>query len=349
MNEARAKKRKRIITGLTASLGVLVFAVMFGNGSNPDYQRTERSGQNIFPRMEQKMASAKIIRVKLGDTSYTLKRATPGGENWVMIEAGNYPVRADRLKQLAEGLLTLKWGDKRTEDPEKFDRIGLGNPGEGGNGAHLEILDQNDNVISSLITGRREDRIYARFADEDKAFRAEGSLPPLYTREAWLDFNIVDMLPEVVGAVRITDARGTSLYLTRPPGSGPRSFSPAPPFETDRLISRLAASGPALALSRFAPIDVKPAAALETRRVGRHITSTHDGLEVDVSAYREPDGFFVTVRAVEAGEGARRAAAINQKAEGWAFELTEFDWNDFTTPIRTLVVRTEQAGAVNIP
>ena len=97
----------------------------------------------------------------------------------------------------------------------------------------------------------------------------------------------------------------------------------------------------ALAISRFAPIDVKPSAALETRPVARHITSTYDGLEVDVSAFREPDGFYVTLRAVEAGEGARRAETINMKAEGWAFKLTEFDWNEFTPPVRSLVVRAE--------
>ena len=345
MNIVRTNKRKRILIGLVGAIITLCIASAFGNASDPNYQRTERTGQYIFPRIAQQIERAKIIRVKLGDTAYTLKRTEPGGPDWVMIEAGNYPVRADRLAALAEGLLNLQWGDARTKDPEKFDRIGLGDPAEGGNGAYLEILDQQDNKISSLITGRREDRLYARFPDENKAFRADGNLPPLYTREAWLDFDIVDMLPEVVGAVRMTDARGRSLYLTRAPGSSARSFRPAPPFEADRLISRLAASVPALALSRLAPIDVKPAAALETRRVGRHITSTHDGLEVDVSAYREPDGFFITLHAVEAGEGARRAVTINKKAAGWAYKLTEFDWNDFTPPMRSLVVRGEPAAA----
>jgi len=341
MNPARTEKRKRILIGLAGTIFMLCIASALGNASDPNYQRTERTGQYVFPRIAQQMDRAKIIRVKLGDTSYTLKRTEPGGPDWVMIEAGNYPVRSDRLAALAEGLLNLQWGDARTKDPEKFDRIGLSDPSEGGNGAFLEILDQEDNSISSLITGRREDRLYARFPDENKAFRADGNLPPFYTREAWLDFDIVDMLPEVVGAVRITDSRQRGIYLTRAPGTGVRSFRPAPPYQNDRLISRLAASGPALALSRLAPIDVKPAASLESRPVGRHITSTHDGLEVDVSAYREPDGFFITLHAVEAGEGARRARTINKKADGWAYKLTEFDWNDFTPSVRSLVIRGE--------
>ncbi|MEL7129627.1 MAG: hypothetical protein AAGK23_08770, partial [Pseudomonadota bacterium] len=95
----------------------------------------------------------------------------------------------------------------------------------------------------------------------------------------------------------------------------------------------------ALALSRFDPVDAKPAAALETRPLVRHITSTHDGLEIDVSAYREPDGLYATIRAVEAGEGAARAATINDRSEGWAFRLAEIDWNDFTPSVRSIVRR----------
>lgn len=339
MNIARIEKRRRILLGLAVTAGLLFLLSLFGHPGNPQFQLTERSGQKVFPRFERQLSSARIIRVKLADISYTLKRTSPDSPGWVMIESGDYPVRFDRLVTLAQGLSNLTWGDARTKDPDKLDRIGLGAPEDGGSGAYLEVIDDDGNTIASLITGRREDRFYARFPDETKSFRVEGSLPPLYTREAWLDFDIVDTQPDAVAAVRITQANGLSLYLTRPPGTGARAFRPAPPFERDQLISRLATSGPALALSQFAPIDVKPEASLETSRVGRHITSTHDGLEVDISAYKEPDGHYVTLRAVEAGEGAARAATINQRAEGWAFKLTEFDWNDFTPAVRSIVRR----------
>lgn len=339
MKQTRTDKRKKILIGLGTATVVLFVLSVLSLSSGTKYNHDARTGHFVFPRLNQTITSAKIIRVRLSDSSYTLKRAQAGSEDWVMIESGNYPVRPDRLAALAEGLIALEWGDKRTADPDKLKLIGLGDPAQGGNGAYIELASQDDDIISSLITGRREDRLYARRPDEATAFLAIGSLPPLYTREAWLDLNIVDMAADVIGAVRITDARGEEIYLSRAPGTGPRAFRPAPPYESAQLISRLTTSGPALALSRLAPIDVKPAASLETPRVGRHITSTHDGLEVDVSAYREPDGFYVTLRAVEAGEGARRAETINTKAEGWAFKLTEFDWNEFTPPVRSIIRR----------
>jgi len=335
----RQKMRQRTLIWLSGAALLLLVLLLINSTSNARYYGSARSGQPVFPQLESQLETVKIIRVKVADTAYTLKRATPDSQDWVMIESGNYPVRGDRLSALASGLSSLTWGEARTTDIAKFNRIGLGDPAEGGNGAYVEVRDQGDKILAAFITGRREDRLYARLPGEVETHRINGALPPFYTREAWLDLSIIEMFPDVIGAVRITDARRQSLYLSREPGSGPRAFRPAAPYENDRLISRLAASGPALAISRFAPIDVKPAAALETRPVGRHITSTHDGLEVDVSAYREPDGFFVTLRAVEAGEGARRAEAINRKAEGWAFQLTEFDWNEFTPPITSLVRR----------
>ena len=82
---------------------------------------------------------------------------------------------------------------------------------------------------------------------------------------------------------------------------------------------------------------MKPSSELQTRPVARHITETHDGLEVEVRAFREPDGYFVTIRAIEAGEGAHRGSTINDKAEGWAFELAEYDWNEFTPRVSAIV------------
>ena len=59
----------------------------------------------------------------------------------------------------------------------------------------------------------------------------------------------------------------------------------------------------------FRPPEVVDGFPLRTQPVARHITQTHDGLEVDVLAYRERDGYYITMRAIEAGEGAQRAAA----------------------------------------
>lgn len=330
----RAKRisRLKLTGGISGALLLLLLITSF-SGSAPAIN-TDRLGQPVIPDFATVGASAAEIRIITADESYTLSKAANG---WQMDKADGYAVRPDRLAALVTGLQGLTWGEGRTRDPEKFDRIGLGDPRDGGSGAVIQIADANADVIAEFITGRKDTNIYARYPDDTQAFRVTGELPPLYTHNAWLNFNIIDINTDAISALRLYDQAGTSLYLERIVGAGERSFKPAPPFQDYRLVSRLAASTTAMALTRLQPIGVKKAADLSTAPAGRHITQTHDGLEVDLSAYREPDGYYVTLRAIEAGEGARRGITINEKAEGWAFQLSEYDWNDFTPRITSII------------
>ncbi len=335
MTTARTQQRTRrlqIMGGAAAGLTLLAILAHTTGGNNPVV--SGRTGQPVIPGFAAIRADASEIRVTLADEAYTLVNTEEG---WKLGTTDGYHIRPDRLAALATGLEGLNWGEGRTQDPDKFNRVGLGDPRDGGTGALIEIADEEGNITASLITGRKGERIYGRLPDEEQAFQVTGELPPLYNHDAWLDFDILEINPDAVSAVRIFDAFGESVYLHRQVGTSERSFVPGPPYQDFRLVSRLAASTPALALTRFAPIGVKPASQLETRPVGRHITQTHDGLEVDLSAYREPDGYFVTLRAIEAGEGAHRGSTINEKAEGWAFQLSEYDWNEFTPRVSSIV------------
>ncbi|WP_084420563.1 DUF4340 domain-containing protein [Henriciella litoralis] len=305
-----------------------------------------RTGSPVLKNFSAVRADTGRIKITMADESYTLERR---GEQWVMEETGGYPVRMDRLNTLAEGLETLTWGARRTSDPNRLSRLGLGDPTEGGNGVLVEVFASDGAKTAEMITGRRGDQLYARAPRENIAFQVNGELPPLYTHEAWLDLDIINIDASSISAVRMTDASGDSIYLTRPPGGSARSFTPAPPFQNDEIRSSLAVSTSALAISRFMPVDVKAESDLSGRPVARHISGTFDGLEIDLRAWREEDGYWATLRAVEAGEGARRARTINDKAQGWAFKLTEYDWREFAPDVSSLVSRAEPSEGVPPP
>ncbi|WP_291200501.1 DUF4340 domain-containing protein [Hyphomonas sp.] len=335
MSSLRDRQRTRRTLFLAALAGVLgLVAVVSHFGGGAPVQASGRTGTPVFPDFEALRAEASEIRITLADERYSLVAT---GDGWRLGTRDGYPIRQDRLTELAAGLESLVWDTPRTDDPEKLNRIGLGDPRDSGTGALLEVIGPDGETGAALITGRKGEFIYGRRPDETTAFRVTGTLPPLYSAEAWLDLGFLDINEDAVSAVRLTDEAGETLFLQREVGSSDRAFRPAPPFQNYRLTSRLAVTGPAMALTRFLPIGVKPASALRTRPVSRHITQTHDGLEVDVRAYRERDGFFITLRAIEAGEGAMRAEAINARAAGWAFELTATDWADYTPRVADIV------------
>ena len=337
MTTVRANMRRRALITL-ALIGAGLWAVVALSGlAAPSASNTHaRMGQPVLKEFAQNRSQAQQIRFTMADDSYTLSRTAAG---WVMLESGGYPIRADRLADLAGGLETLTFDQKRTNDPYKLDRIGLGAPTEGGTGVLIEVFGVGGELTATLIAGRKADKIYVRAPGDPQAFRAKGNLPPFYNRRAWLDFEIIGIEQSAIRSLRVTDELGRSLYLSRRPGSDARSFRPAPPNHNDTLISRLGASTTALAITRLSALDVKPADDLTTPSIARHISETFDGLEVDLKAYREPDGLWVTLRAVEAGEGARRAEAINSKAEGWAFRLSDYDFQDFTPDVTSLVTQ----------
>ncbi len=337
MSQSHEQSRQKsiyILGGLALALWAILGlqSLTFGPTSNTH----SRMGAPVLAGFGQDRLESQKIRFTLADESYTLLRTASG---WTLEETGGYPVRLDRLTDLAGGLETLSFDEKRTDDPYKHDRIGLGHPEQDGNGALVEIFDTDAELMHSLIIGRKNEVIYVRDPDSAQTYRAQGDLPPFYNRRAWLDLNIVEIDRSAIRSTRITDSAGQSLYLRRTEGSDARSFRPAPPHQDDRLISRLAASTTALAVTRLNPIDVKPAADLTSQPIARHISETFDGLEIDLRAYREPVGLWVTLRAVEAGEGARRAAAINEKTEGWAFRITDYDFQDFTPSVASIVER----------
>ncbi|MEM7328705.1 MAG: DUF4340 domain-containing protein [Pseudomonadota bacterium] len=328
------RKRVIVLTGFAVLLWLILGLTSLT--TRPADNQHARIGDPVLSDFGRTRADAQKIRFTLADERYTLARTASG---WTLEETGGYPVRPDRLAELAGGLETLSFDEKRTDDPYKHDRIGLGHPQQDGNGALVEIFGSDANLMHSLIIGRKNDTLYVRDPEDSQTFRAEGTLPPFYNRRAWLDLDIIEIDPSAIRSARITDANGRSLYLRRSEGSDTRSFRPAPPNQDDRLISRLAASTTALAVTRLTPVDVKPATDLTTDPIARHISETFDGLEIDLRAYRESGGLWVTLRAIEAGEGARRAAAINEKAAGWAFRITDYDFQDFTPDILSIVER----------
>ena len=97
----------------------------------------------------------------------------------------------------------MSYDERRTDDPYKHDRLGLGDPTEGGNGVLVEVFGQND--FLALLSDERT-RIFAFVLPVIPSHTEPMPLPPFYNRRAWL-VEIVDIEPAAIRSVRITDSR----------------------------------------------------------------------------------------------------------------------------------------------
>ena len=201
----RRVRRLQVLGAVAGALTVLAVLVSLGGRNSP--QGSERIGDPVLPDFATVRAEASEIRVTLADETYSLVN---GRDGWTLGGTDGYPIRADRLADLASGLETLAWGEGRTRDPGKMNRIGLGDPRDGGTGALVEIVNEAGTVTAALLTGRKGANVYARLPGEAQAFRVNGDLPPLYNHDAWLDLDIIDIHEDAVSAVRLYDAGGNA-------------------------------------------------------------------------------------------------------------------------------------------
>ena len=104
MSDLRTKQRIRrlqIMGGIAAGLTLLSLAAYSFDG--PSMRASERDGQKVIPDFAAIRAEASAIRVSLSDEAYTLVNTQEG---WKMDDEDGYPVRPDRLAELATGLAT---------------------------------------------------------------------------------------------------------------------------------------------------------------------------------------------------------------------------------------------------
>jgi hypothetical protein len=260
----------------------------------------------------------------------------------VLAEKGSYPVDPERIAELTRALSVITYARPMTRDERKFDRIGLGDPADGGTGALLEVGDGSGTSFAKLLAGYRDGRSYVRMPDDLQAWAVDGAvLPPLQRGARWLDLDVVTLAPNQIAEVLVRPAQGPSYRLVASDAGG-QQFSLAPPHASRRPVANLAFARAGQALARFSPIDVARADTVATGApLAEHVTRTRSGVAVILHSWRAGDRFWVTVGAA-AGERAppdavAEAQAINSRAAGWAFARTELDWKQFSLPLSELV------------
>ena len=105
----------------------------------PDAPREDTSATLAFPGLAERLGQAAKIEVRKPDASLVLVRQ---GEAWVLPDRGNYPVRAERVREVLVGLTELRLVERRTADRSQLDRLGLDDPAKAGSTAVLlRVLD----------------------------------------------------------------------------------------------------------------------------------------------------------------------------------------------------------------
>jgi len=298
--------------------------------------RGEQAIVSAAPGLADRIETAQRITITSGDASYRIERVQRGGQDvWVMRDRGDYPVEAAPLARLKQGLQGLQLVRRMTSDPSKHERLGVGDPRQGGRGVLVQIEDANRALLVDLILGVEPNGgLYARRTGEDQVWQARGDLPPLRDVAIWMNLRPLEIEPQRLARVEIVPAQGRPYILAREEGAS--DFAIVSP----RLapLSPGVVTAAAERITQLAPIDVQPAPAIQGVPASRLRLITTDGVLIDGELI-ESDGkiWLKLVARAQTPEQEPAALELNGRLAEWAFALNRSEAEELTPPLSNLV------------
>jgi hypothetical protein len=314
-----------LIAGALAAVAAITVAIE-ARSARPDL-----AAGPVVPGLSDTIGGAQRIIVTSADASYRIERTQRG---WAMRDRGDYPVRSSRLAQLTEGLEQLRFTRRMTSDPSKFERLGVGDPREGGRGILVQIEDGRGALLVNLILGVETGGLYVRRPEGDQTWAAQGELPPLRDVASWLELRPIEMDAQRLARVEIMPMEGRAYILARDTAQDPwRIASPA--LATPAQASVAAA---AEHITQISPVDVQPAPAIQGEARGRLRATTFDGLNLDAELIQSEGRTWVKLVArADTPEHEAAALALNNRASAWAYALSDIEVQSLVPPLTTLV------------
>ncbi|MCW5724455.1 MAG: DUF4340 domain-containing protein [Maricaulaceae bacterium] len=329
----RKRLRQALAAGAAGALALLAGLVLVWRDAAQSAP-AEMAGR-VLPGFPEQAEAVARYEIKGAAGGFAVVRGA--GDGWTLPERGGYPAAAARAERLAAFLHGLEYEGARTRDPARLDRLGLGDPADGGEGVRVRALDARGRALADIVIGRAwgEAGVYVRFAGDSQVYAARGARPDAGSIGDWMALDFVSLGPDAIIRARVRPEAGPAYVLERP-GLSARNFVLAEP-QGWTLMTAAAGDGVGGALARIRFRDVRPAQQLTGAFAARHEAETFDGLRVILDIHAEGGERWATVSARAAAPAAEaRAEALAARAQGWAYLLSDLSAERLTRPLARL-------------
>jgi hypothetical protein len=328
----------RTVSILLLTAIVSVAAAAYGVSTRVDFQSTDFKGERLFPGLLENAAKvAEVTLLQNGDTMTFVR----DGDTWVLKESGGYPVHANLVNKVIFGLSNMELLDPRTSNPERFDRLNLGDPTKKGTESqHVTLRSTDGAVMADLIIGNANfflpettaGGMYVRRPGEVQAWLVRGLVDIGVERRDWLQRDIVDIQPERIARAEVTQPDGETLIVVPMKGvTGDFAFENMP--DGVKLKSEFAPRNIAAVLNGFVLNDVRRAEDVKLDPKDAYVTEffSTDAIHVTTRMWRQDKTYYMTVAAEYVGgdansDAAKQAQTIAQRTQGWAYIIPEYQF-----------------------
>jgi Domain of unknown function (DUF4340) len=286
---------------------VAVAGAAFAVLSQPGTTALQLVDEAAFPSLRENPDAVAKIVVTTPDGSITLVRET--GDRWAALERYGYPVDRQRVRELVVALADMRLIERKTAQPEFYDRLQVEDPDAENAKSHLVRLEAADGtVLAEAIIGKQRYRLtgtepsgtYLRRPGEEASWLASGGVQIGGEVAEWLNDQIVDLDGRAIERITIQPVGKPSYAVERDdPGGELRmaDLAAGEALKEDADLARLTG-----ALSDVRLQDVKPRDQLSWPDAsGLAQIETFDGLGLTVRLAKIDDQYWATfdARAIE--------------------------------------------------
>lgn len=332
-----SKKHFSILLVVTVVVGLAVFLL-------PSRTSDEASVEPGLYLPELAAAINDVDQVQIttagGEEVITLLRSEDG---WVVQESYEYPADWSVLRPLLANLSQAEVVEAKTANPDYYHRLGV----EDVNSADAQgtlVSFPGNAALPAVIIGNAaqgRDGQYLRRQDEAQSVLVDQAFRLPVNPAGWLDRAVVDLPQDEVLSVEVSHADGESVRISRV-STDVTDFTleNLPEGRTTRSaysINQLASVLDGLQMDAVVPADeVNWEEASELR------VSMNSGLQVTALLAEDEEYRWVRLEASGADEAAEVADAINQKAQGWAYQVPLYKYDSANKRMEDLLEPLEE-------
>jgi hypothetical protein len=337
--------RQQLITLTIVALVAISAALLLTGRRNasPDVH-----GASLLPSLATELDTVTSVSVFKGSPTPTVT-VHKQGDQWTVSERANYPADVSKVRKLLLNLSDAKIREEKTSNPENYAVIGVEDALKAGaTGAQIELLAKSGKL--DVIVGKPAGQgSFVRRAAEKTSYVAEPSISIEAEPRFWIDTKLLDIANDKIQSIDFKTASAPGYILHRVPEPAPKPADPK--------ISAPAAP-PLPPVSKFVLEGVPSGRQANNSDSVSPLPSTFSSLtDDDVSAAGEidfskpsiltvtlTDGSVITLTGASAGDkrwiqiSAPKDAALTAKANGRAFEIASYRYDQMFRPLEQLLV-----------
>ena len=295
-----------------ALIGAIISLVVFNYKEAPNTPAAKR--ERVFEEFALGLLNKTArIRITIPDSSFQIIKDAAG--NWVMPERGNFPISTEKLRRLEADIKYLYKLEHRTSDPSQFDRLGVGEPKEFGEGTTIEFFDISGQLIAGSSIGQIGNLIFVRKIGALEVYSAQGQLMNISKKSNWLDFSFLKVPASAISTVSVEKANSKKYEIIR--GEGGR-------FRLGEALIGVRVDEAAEFISRLEPINVIESDRIEASACIIQTILLKDKTSLILSLHKQFGSFWIKIDAPNAqNQSALLAPNFAQMSKSWAFEISE--------------------------